>query len=228
MADETVEMARKAGKTPILVGGTGLYFSAFSGELSEIPDIPDEVRSHAQQLYGSMGTDEFRKHLTKLDPGSTAKIKPNDRQRLLRAFEVAFHTGRPLGEWHKCSSPRSSWLDSFSLRRILILPPRDRLYAACDKRFLGMLENGGANEAAALLSRKLDPALPVMKTIGLREIAALLAGQISQDEAISAASQATRNYAKRQMTWFRNRWKADAQTTWIDGFGHECEASIQL
>jgi tRNA dimethylallyltransferase len=243
LATAAIERTFAAGRTPILTGGTGLYFRALLGGLAEIPPIPDAVRQDTQKLYDDIGEERFREALATLDPESAARLARNDRQRLIRAYEVAKHTGKPLKEWHNLStssvipakagiqrrSPqdpsgnvveqpsRRDRLDSGFRRNDavfeshLLLPPRDELYAACDQRFTRMLERGAIEEVKALLTRNLDPALPAMKTIGVREIATYLNGECSLDEATAKAQQATRNYAKRQMTWFRNQGLGVAQ-----------------
>ena len=149
-----------------------------------------------------MGEEKFRAMLAKSDPVTEGRLARNDRQRLIRAYEVVRHTGRPLSEWHRKSSDTGT---NYDVETHLLLPERDELYAACDRRFALMVEQGAVEEAKAFLKRGLDPALPAMKTIGLREIGSYLAGEYSLDEAITKSQQATRNYAKRQMTWFRNQ-----------------------
>jgi tRNA dimethylallyltransferase len=228
LATEAIGAALAAGRTPILVGGTGLYFRALLGGLAEIPPIPGEARAKAQELYDRLGEEKFRAALAKLDPASAARLARNDRQRLIRAYEVVSHTGKTLKEWHNPSGIQRNHqlaldkdvvVQSYSQDRLdsgfrrndavfethMILPPRDELYAACDRRFLLMMERGAVKEAENFLKRGLDPALPVMKTIGVREIGAYLKGEGSLEQAISKSQQATRNYAKRQMTWFRNQ-----------------------
>ena len=193
------------GKTPILVGGTGLYFSALMGGLAEIPSIPDEVRLRATSLYIELGHDAFCAALAKVDPESAMRIKANDRQRLIRAYEVAVHTGKPLSQWQKEGEAESIEKD-FMIERRALMPDRDKLYAACDARFLKMIEGGALEEVRALLALGLDPDLPSMKILGVPELASHLRGDCSLDEAIAKAQQFTRNYAKRQTTWFKNQW----------------------
>ena len=200
-----------AGKTPIFVGGTGLYFRALLGGLDDIPPIPDAVRAEASRLYDELGERAFRERLAAKDPDSVARLARNDRQRLVRAYEVVLHTGRPLSQWHGQKGEDEIFVVPASGVRLrveknLLLPERDTLYAACESRFLTMMERGALAEVEAFLERKLDPALPVMKTIGVRELGAYLAGEISLKAALEKAQQLTRNYAKRQMTWFRNQW----------------------
>lgn len=201
-----IQQSLHQGYVPILVGGTGLYFRALTDGLSDIPDIPADVRSMAQALYDDVGEERFRIDLSALDPLSASKIARNDRQRLVRAYEVARHTGKALSFWHSQTTPDSAFAEAFVFERHLLMPQRERLYALCDARFLRMVQRGAIDEARAFLALGYDPALSSMKTIGLREFGAFLRGECSREEAIAQAQQATRNYAKRQMTWFRNQW----------------------
>ncbi len=203
LATDSIQRATATRRTPILVGGTGLYFRALLGGLAEIPPIPEHVRTETTKLYDETGEEKFRSALAKLDPDCAARLARNDRQRLIRAYEVAVHTGKNLGEWHKTRA--ASDFKHMKFETHLLLPPRAALYAACDQRFLRMVEMGAVEEAKNILQRKLDPNLPAMKTIGVREIGAYLSGAWTLDEAITKSQQATRNYAKRQMTWFRNQ-----------------------
>jgi len=221
LAVAAIEKTLASGRVPILVGGTGLYFKALFGGLADIPDVPDEVRLKAQQLYDESGEEKFRRELTKRDPESAARIARNDRQRLIRAYEVVAHTGKTLGEWQKKGLEAGGWgsgndemifflapsLQPLAPESHLLLPDRDKLYATCDARFARMITQGAVEEVQAFLRRGLDPALPAMKIIGVREIAAYLKKEATLEEAIARAQQATRNYAKRQVTWFRNQWK---------------------
>lgn len=214
LATDAITRTFAAGRTPILVGGTGLYFRALLGGLAEIPPIPDEVRAETVRLYDHSGEEKFRERLARLDSDSAQRLARNDRQRLIRAYEVAVHTGRTLGEWHEKGDKGMKEKGGFCIPSIphslipqthLLLPERETLYAACDQRFLGMIDRGAIEEVKTILKRGLDPGLPAMKTIGVREIAAYLKGELSLDEAIAKAQQATRNYAKRQVTWFKNQ-----------------------
>lgn len=205
MAIHAIKNCILQGTTPILVGGTGLYFNALLGGLSDIPAIPNEVRQKTQKLYEEIGEEKFRGELAALDPETAQRLAPNDKQRLIRAYEVAIHTGQPLSSFHKKKA--FNWIDAYEIERRLLIPQRDKLYAACDQRFHKMIEQGAVEEAKTFLERGLDPSLPAMKTVGLREIGSYLKGEITLDEAIAKAQQMTRNYAKRQLTWFRNQWK---------------------
>lgn len=206
LATAAIEGVAAQGLTPIVVGGTGLYFRALLGGLADIPPIPEEVHQSTVALYDTLGHDDFRQRLAECGRESAARIAPNDRQRLIRAFEVASHTGKTLGDWQKAGE-QTSIEAHFTLQRHLLLPERTALYAACDARFEMMMKAGALEEVRALLLRKLDPDLPSMKILGVPELAAHLRGEMPLKDAIAKAQQVTRNYAKRQVTWFRNQWK---------------------
>ena len=189
------------GKDAVVVGGTGLYFRALTQGLADIPETPQAVRDAAGERFDQEGEAAFRGALRGLDAPSEARIAPGDRQRLVRAFAVAVATGRPLSAWQAETPPppARAW------RPLVIEPPREALYARCDARFASMVEAGALEEAKALLARELDPALPLMKAVGLRELGRHLAGELTLDEATALAAQETRRYAKRQTTWFRHQ-----------------------
>jgi tRNA dimethylallyltransferase len=192
-----------AGRRPaVLVGGTGLYFTALTTGLADIPDVPVEVREAAGATFDTGGEAAFRRRLAGVDPAAEARIEAGDRQRLTRAWAVAEHTGRALSDWTADTTPL---LEPGSWTGLVIEPDREALYAQCDRRVAQMVEAGALDEVRALVARGLDPALPAMKAVGVREFAAHLAGEASLTAAIEATRQATRNYAKRQLTWFRNQ-----------------------
>jgi tRNA dimethylallyltransferase len=192
-----------AGRRPaVLVGGTGLYFTALTTGLADIPDVPVEVREAAGATFDTGGEAAFRRRLAGVDPAAEARIEAGDRQRLTRAWAVAEHTGRALSDWTADTTPL---LEPGSWTGLVIEPDREALYAQCDRRVAQMVEAGALDEVRALVARGLDPALPAMKAVGVREFAAHLAGEASLTAAVEATRQATRNYAKRQLTWFRNQ-----------------------
>ena len=186
----------------LLVGGTGLYFNALTRGLADIPAVPDAVRGTVQAAYDLEGEAAFRRRLAEVDPTAAAAITPGDRQRLIRALAVAQATGRSLSDWKADTRPL---LTPGSYEALIVEPPRDRLYAACDVRVSQMIQNGALDEVRALLARNLDPTLPAMKAVGVPELAAHLSGRTSLDQAIAAIRLSTRHYAKRQLTWFRNQ-----------------------
>ena len=202
--DEIAE-ATSAGRLPILVGGTGLYLRAIEEGLAPVPDIPAEIRQEAIELHRALGGVGFRERLARLDPAAAQRLFPGDKQRLVRAFEVVRATGVTIGTWQQQTKSEPA----YRFGTILLAPPRERLYAACNARLIQMFEAGALAEAKALAARRLDPSLPAMKAVGLPELLSHLRGDIPLDAAIAAAQRATRRYAKRQMTWFRHQMTPD-------------------
>lgn len=199
------QAAWAAGKLPVVVGGTGLYLRSLSQGLSPIPDIPDAVRAAARALFAELGNDAFHARLAERDPAMAARLHPGNSQRLTRAWEVLEATGRSLADWQ--AEPAADRVDA-EFATLLIAPPRDELYRSCDRRFRAMIGQGALDEVRALTALDLDPALPAMKALGVPELAAHLRGELPLDEAVARAQQATRNYAKRQLTWFRHQLAA--------------------
>lgn len=190
------------GRPALIVGGTGLYFSSLTKGLADIPAVPSETRDGALALFDIEGEVAFRRILAGLDPAAEAGIEAGDRQRLTRAYAVARATGRSLSDWRTATKPL---LAPGSYDRLVIEPERTALYATCDARVDAMIAAGALDEVQTLMARGLDPALPAMKAVGVRELAAYLAGGTTLADATDAMKQATRNYAKRQLTWFRNQ-----------------------
>ena len=204
-----IAAARATGRPAFLVGGTGLYLRALQRGLAPVPGIPAAIRAEAGELYDRLGGAEFRERLALLDPAAASRLPTGDRQRLLRAWEVVRGTGQPLGEWQRRAAKSSPGLVSLRFATLLIVPPREVLYAACDRRFALMIAEGALDEAAALAARALPSDLPAMKAVGVPELLRHLRGEIRLEDAIALAQRATRRYAKRQMTWFRHQIIAD-------------------
>lgn len=190
------------GRPAILVGGTGLYFSALTRGLADVPTVPAHVREEVETEYATEGETGFRARLAEHDPKAARAIEQGDRQRLIRAMSVFRQSGRALTDWQAETRPL---LPPDTWRGLVLEPDRGRLYARCDARVDLMMAEGAVEEAQALVARGLDPALPAMKAVGVRELAAMLSGELSRADAVDALKQATRNYAKRQLTWFRNQ-----------------------
>jgi tRNA dimethylallyltransferase len=199
MARTEIAEMHAAGRTPILVGGTGLYLRTLLDGIAPVPAIDPDVRARAR----GAPIEENRAKLKALDADAAARLDPGDTARTNRALEVILSTGRTLAEWHK--QREGGIADEVELRPLLLLPPRKWLYARCDERFARMIEQGAVAEVEALLARKLNPNLPVMRAIGVRELERYLLGETSLDEAVAAGRQATRRYAKRQYTWFAHQ-----------------------
>jgi tRNA dimethylallyltransferase len=205
LALREIATAYAAGRLPIVVGGTGLYLHALRHGLAAIPAVAPAIRAEAAELYGKLGGAAFRERLAALDPAAAARLASGDRQRLTRAYEVASATGVTIGDWQR----RAVSVPPYRFAALLLMPPKEQVYAACDARFRAMVAQGGLDEAAALGARRLSPDLPAMKAVGIPELLRHLRGEISLEEAILSAQRATRRYAKRQMTWFRHQIEPD-------------------
>jgi tRNA dimethylallyltransferase len=192
---------RVTRRIPIFVGGTGLYFTALTEGLSEMPVVPAGVRAAARDRLEAIGNEAFHAELAIRDPQIAAQLNPGDSQRMLRAFEVFEASGRALSFWQ--TNAGKPVLDGLRLARFVLDVPRPVLRERIEARFRTMLRGGAMEEALAL--ENLDPDLPAAKIIGRRELLSLHAGEIDESEAIERAVVATRQYAKRQDTWFRNQ-----------------------
>jgi tRNA dimethylallyltransferase len=199
LAKREIASIHSDGRLPILVGGTGLYVRTLLDGIAPVPAINRAIRDEVRNAT----VDQNRSRLAGLDPTAAERLNPADTTRIARALEVVLSTGRPLGEWQQQRVGGIS--DQIELQPLVLLPPRDWLYGRCDHRFAQMVEAGAAQEVRALLDRDLNPALPVMRAIGVPEIAAWLRGELTRVEAIAAGQQATRRYAKRQYTWFAHQ-----------------------
>ena len=182
--------------TPIIVGGTGFYLQALIHGLSPIPDIPENIRSYVRALPDPHTV------LQQQDPVMAAKLNPGDTQRSARALEVFLATDKSLAHWQE--KPLEKLID-VPIKVTTLLPPRNELYERINLRVLKMIDAGAIEEVEAVFKRHLDPALTGLKTIGYREIAAYLEGEHTIEETISLIQTASRQYAKRQMTWLRHR-----------------------
>jgi len=199
MAKREIDDIHASKRTPILAGGTGLYLRTLLDGIAPVPAIDPDVRERVRAAC----VEENRTKLASLDPEAAARLNAADTSRINRALEVILSTGRTLAEWQM--QLEGGIGDQVELRPILLLPPRKWLYARCDDRFARMIDEGAVSEVEALLARKLNPNLPVMRAIGVAELSRYLLGEMSLDEAISAGQQATRRYAKRQYTWFAHQ-----------------------
>ncbi len=195
-----------SGRIPIFVGGTGLYIDALINGIACIPKIPKPFRRDAIQLYEEVGGDEFRLRLSSSDEETAARLHPSDKQRLVRAWEVFQYTGRPISEWHANSKNKPISSGCFVIK---LMPPRQRLYRKCNSRFVRMVSGGALDEVVSLAALGLHPSMPAMKALGVSALLSYIQGKISLEDACSKACQETRNYAKRQYTWFRNQLKSD-------------------
>lgn len=202
-AGALLEQLKHQKRLPVFVGGTGLYFKALTGGLSEMPAIPADLRTEIRQRLETEGSDALHRELAEVDPAMAQRLSPGDGQRIVRALEVFRATGRSIAEYQKQSGPQL--VDPDRTRKLVVLPDRTVLHDRINRRFQQMMDEGAIEEVEALLSLSLKPEMPAMKAIGVAQIADMLAGRIARHEAVERASAATRQYAKRQMTWFRNQ-----------------------
>ena len=207
---------------PILVGGTGLYLDTLLRGIAPVPAIPEEVRNAVRSLPLA----EAYARLVRLDPAAAARLKPQDMTRIARALEVVTATGTPLAVWQQ--QREGGIADAIALAPLILLPPRDWLRERCDARLAAMFAGGAVTEVERLLERRLDPALPVMNAIGVPQIAEMLCGEWAPADAesiaLTLAQRATRQYAKRQYTWFRHQPPAD----WHRHDAHIDDAEIDV
>lgn len=187
------------GGVPILVGGTGLYLRTLLDGIAPVPPIAEDIRTAVRALRVDQAYDALRAE----DPERAGHLFPNDKTRIARALEVVRSTGKPLSHWQAMTAGGIG--AHVTVCASILLPDRQALYERCDRRFAQMIDRGAIAEVESLLSRQLDPDLPVMRAIGVPELSGVVAGNWSLAEAIARGAQATRNYAKRQYTWLRHQ-----------------------
>jgi len=202
-AAAALAVTERTGQPAILVGGTGLYFSTLTRGLAAVPPIPAEIREQVRARLTSDGVAALHSELKWRDPAAAARLMPGDRARITRALEVVLATGRSLLDWHDDNKPPG--LDAARAAKVFLMPDRDELLRRIDARFDAMMAAGALDEVRALAARQLDPALPAMKAHGVPWLIRHLAGEITLDQAIEEAKRDTRQYTKRQTTWFRNQ-----------------------
>jgi tRNA dimethylallyltransferase len=200
---QLLERLKDERRMPVIVGGTGLYFKALTGGLSDMPEVPAEIRAMFRQRLVERGAELLHRELGDLDPAMAATLNPQDGQRIVRGLEVLEATGKSIGVFQRQVGP--TIVDANRAQKIVVLPDRSALQARINARFETMLETGAVDEVHTLLALHLPPEMPVMKAIGVAQISAMIEGRMSRTQVIETAAAATRQYAKRQMTWFRNQ-----------------------
>lgn len=201
-ADEArtaIAAAHEVGAIPILVGGSGLYIRTLLDGIAPVPEIDATIRASVR----AMTVSQAHAALTIADPAAASRLNPADRTRVARALEVVMSSGTPLSDWQRAVAGGIG--TGIALTPLMLLPPRDWLRARCNARFAAMLDAGALREVRTLLARQLNPDLPAMRAIGVSDLSSFLAGAIDRDTAIAQATAATRQYAKRQYSWFRNQ-----------------------
>jgi tRNA dimethylallyltransferase len=214
LAAEKITEIQKRGKTPILVGGTGLYFKALLEGLAPLPPRDEALRTKLRAVADEKGRPFLHAELAKVDPEAASRIPPNNIQRVLRALEVHALTGKPISLWHEeHQSSLKSRPPAYSIEMIGIDLPREELQLRIEERCVAMLDNGMIEETEALLDKGLAPDCPALTGLGYPRIVAYLNGSLEEDHLADALIGDTRQYAKRQMTWFRNQFNVD-WTVW--------------
>jgi tRNA dimethylallyltransferase len=221
MADITAQ-----GNIPLLVGGTMLYFQALEQGLSALPPADAGVRAALEQELQEQGLESLYERLQQVDPVAAARIHSNDPQRIQRALEVFELTGQPLSDFHE--QGREPPLPYRLIKIILAPEDRVRMQQRIEQRFRAMLDAGFVDEVSALLERgELEADLPALRAVGYRQVRAFLAGGLSYDEMVNQAIVATRQYAKRQLTWLRREehacWFAAEADAVVEGIGEHLE-----
>ncbi|MGN7878211.1 tRNA (adenosine(37)-N6)-dimethylallyltransferase MiaA [Hyphomicrobiales bacterium] len=202
-AQALVARLKQEVRMPVFVGGTGLYFKALTGGLSDMPEIPAAIRERLRERLKAEGPEALHRVLEAKDQETAATLNVGDGQRIVRALEVVEATGKPIRFFQKQNGPMI--VDPDRAEKYVVLPERKLLHDRINRRFELMLSGGAIDEVRTLLSLDLPPEMPLMKAIGVSQIAALLRGELDEAEVIEMGAAATRQYAKRQMTWFRNQ-----------------------
>ena len=215
--------AQRQARTAVLVGGTGLYFNALTRGLAAVPPIPREIRDTVRARLASDGVAALHAELQRRDPAAAARLMPGDRARVTRALEVVLATGRSLLAWHEAGNPAS--LEASRAAKIFLMPDRDELMRRVEKRFDAMIAAGALEEVRALAARRLNPELPAMKAHGVPWLIRHFNGEITLAEAVEGAKRDTRQYTKRQATWFRNQLPDFA---WVEPQGALAAVEAQL
>ncbi len=199
------------GKVPVVVGGTGLYLDNLINGVTPVPETSEAVRHQVKEMLAAEGVNALHERLSEVDPETALRLSRNDTTRVRRALEVFYDTGKPLSVWHKL--PMVQKLPEARFDVIKIIPPREELDVRCYRRFDRMIELGAVDEVRALAARGLDKKLPAMRALGVPELLAYVEGNCSLEEAVSLGKLHTRQYAKRQRTWFNHKLPAEKVLT---------------
>jgi tRNA dimethylallyltransferase len=222
-AAAALDAAQAVGKTAIVVGGTGLYFNTLTRGIAAVPPIPAEIRKDVRARLANEGAPALHAELSARDSAGAARLRPGDRARVTRALEVMLATGRSLFDWHDDNKPPT--LDLAGVAKVFLMPERDELLKRIDTRFDAMMASGALDEVRALAAREFDPNLPAMKAHGVPWLIRYLKGEIALAEAVEGGKRDTRQYTKRQATWFRNQLP---QFEWVEPQRALAAVEVQL
>jgi tRNA dimethylallyltransferase len=211
---EVLEDVRGRRKVPILTAGTGLYLRALLEGLADAPTRSDELRGRLRNKAGPRDAQYLHRLLARLDPETATRIAPRDTQKIIRAIEIRMLAGKGVADVHRAGRTA---LEGYEIRKIGLLPPRPALYSRIDARVISMIEAGWVEEVRRLIDRGVPADAKPFQFIGYAELRACLEGSLGQDAAIKEIQQSTRQFAKRQVTWFRR----EKQVEWFAGFGDE-------
>jgi tRNA dimethylallyltransferase len=211
---EVLEELRRRNKLPILTAGTGLYLRALLEGLSDAPTRSEELRERLRARAKLSGAAYLHGVLARLDPEAALRIAPRDTPKIIRAIEIRILSGRPIGEIHR--SGRTA-LQGYEIVKIGLLPPRAQLYARIDSRVVSMLRAGWAAEVGQLIQRGVPADAKPFQFIGYSELRRQIEAGHNPTDAVPAVQQATRRFAKRQITWFRK----ESAVRWLAGFGDD-------
>jgi tRNA dimethylallyltransferase len=215
---EVLADLRKRGKLPLITAGTGLYLRALLEGLADVPERSETIRERLRAIAESRGEPHLHRLLSRLDPETAARIAAQDTQKIIRAIEMRIVAGKPVGEIHRGGRTP---LEGYQPLKIGLLPARQALYARIHSRIDAMIRAGWIEEAAQLIKRGIPPDAKPFQFIGYSEWREHLAGTLTKKDAIQKIQQATRRFAKRQLTWFRR----ESNVHWLSGFGDAPEIS---
>lgn len=207
LCKQEISEAKKTNRTPVIVGGTGMYIEALTKGVTPIPETPNEVRNTVEEIISNEGLEFLYKKLQEVDSNTASRLSENDTTRIKRAMEIWYHTGKNLTYWH--SLPLINHFNPNDFIKIYIKPPRELLDIRARLRFDIMMNQGALSEVEQLVKKNLPDSLPAMRALGVQELKSYIIGKSSLSEAVEEAKLHTRQYAKRQTTWFNNRFEAD-------------------
>ena len=216
-----IDLVRRRGKVPVLVGGTGLYLRALLVGLFAAPPRSEELRSRLREISLRRGREFIHRMLARKDPASAGRIHPRDTQKVIRALEVCFLAQRPLSD---LMAAGRDGLRGFRTFKVGLNPPRTELHSRIDSRVEQMFAGGLENEARAIAARAGSPTAPPLEALGYRQAITVVQGEMTLEDAVRDTQTATRQYAKRQMTWFRR----EPEVRWFDGFGSDPDVERQV
>lgn len=214
---KTLEKVRGRGRTPVLTAGTGLYLRALIEGLADAPLRSEELRERLRGRGGSRGAEYLHRVLARVDPGAAARISARDTQKVIRAIEIRLLSKKTVGEIHGAGRTP---LEGYEIIKIGLNPPREALYERIHARIESMIASGWIEEVRGLIAGGVPPEAKPFQFIGYTEWREHLKGLLTREQAMEKIRQATRNFAKRQITWFRR----EAAVEWFNGFGDESEA----